>query len=256
VLSFWENQGLDLANPKNLALQLTDQFRETKRFVGIPADQLLRLPQPTTSEADRRAFYGKLGVPPEAKDYDFTGVPAPEGVTIDAGYLDGMRASFHKNHISKESATGLLADLYALEGQQRSQREAGEVARLELARAQLEREWGSNLTVNRAYAEIGQQKLGITNEMLESLRYAWGDYKALDLMRMIGASAVSEDELHTGSNASGAPTTQASAKSEIERLRTDQSFLARWLAGEKDAVDYMAYLHQIQTGVNPAFETP
>jgi hypothetical protein len=256
VLTYWNNKGYDLSNPKDFALQLTDQYRNAERHIGIPADQLLRLPQPTTSEADRRAFYGKLGVPAAANDYDFTAVPKPEGVDIDATYLDGIRAAFHKNNVSKDAASGIMADIYKIEAQQRSSREAGEIARLELARAQLEREWGSNLTMNRAYAEIGQQKLGITNEMLEGLRYVWGDYKALDVLRMIGASAVTEDELHTGSNGSGTPTTASSAQAEIDRLKTDQSFMSRWLAGEKDAKDYMAYLHQIQTGVNPAFERP
>jgi hypothetical protein len=256
VLTYWQNKGLDTANPRDFALQLTNQARNHERYIGVPAEQLLRLPQPTTPEADRRAFYDKLGVPTQAKDYDFTEVPIPEGVNVDGAYLDGMRQSFHKNNISKDAAAGLLSDLYALEGQQRAQREAADVVRLQQARGQLEREWGTNLEANKALATIGQKKLGINNEEFEGLCYVWGEYKALDVLRMIGASAVTEDDFKEGTHATGAPTTVSGAQAEIDRMRTDQAFVARWMAGQKDAVDYMKYLHQIATGVNPAFESP
>ena len=66
TLGWLQNKGVELANPKDALIRIADQYRSAERYIGVPADQLLRIPQPNASDADRRAFLTKLGVPATA----------------------------------------------------------------------------------------------------------------------------------------------------------------------------------------------
>src|SRR5438552_2036438 len=82
ILGHWQNKGWKIDDPKEIALAATKQAREAEKHFGVPADQLLKMPKPNAPPEDIKAFWGRLGAPAEAKDYDFAAIKDAAGQPI------------------------------------------------------------------------------------------------------------------------------------------------------------------------------
>jgi hypothetical protein len=253
TLGWWQNKGLELGNPKEFALHLTEQYRAAERHIGVPPDQLLRLPQANASEADRKAFWQKLGVPAEARDYDFSAVRFADGTELNQVFADGMRSAFAQANVSKDKAASIMNAIVKFEEGKEAAEAATFAANLEAERAKLNVNWGSNKDFNLLTAMNGARRLGITDEQVNALRSTLGEYQTMEMFRRIGA-ATTEDTFVEGSQATGAPTTLAAAEAEMARLQQDDAWVKRLLAGEVEARRQFEGLTQQITGVNPALE--
>ena len=109
TLGFWQNKGYDVTNPKALAEKLTEQYRAAEKFIGVPPDQVVRMPKADAKPEDLRAFYERLGAPKEAKDYDLTAVK-------DATIAESLRAIAHERGLPKDAVTAVAAKAGALQG--------------------------------------------------------------------------------------------------------------------------------------------
>lgn len=106
--------------------------------LGVPADQLLRLPK-AKDEKGWAELYDKLGRPKEAKDY---GITPPDGVAADPALMNGYLEAAHKAGLSKGQATALFAWYNgAGEAMTTQAKEAAAQAQTE-ATASLKSEWG------------------------------------------------------------------------------------------------------------------
>src|SRR5882757_3914264 len=74
VLGFWQNKGLPLDNPKDFGVKFTELYQGAEKFIGVPPDQIVKLPKSDAKPEEISAFRQRLGVPVEAKDYDFSSV--------------------------------------------------------------------------------------------------------------------------------------------------------------------------------------
>src|SRR5262245_39394754 len=103
LVGHWQNKGYNLDDPKNIAIEATKQARELQKHFGVPADQILRLPN-ATDEAGWKTVHQRLGMPAEAKDYDFSAIKFADGTDLEAGFVDTMRTALHKAHVAKDAA--------------------------------------------------------------------------------------------------------------------------------------------------------
>jgi hypothetical protein len=253
TLGWWQNKGLELTTPKDFALKLTEQYRAAEKHIGVPPEQLLRLPQPNASEADRRTFWQKLGVPEKASDYDLSTVKFSDGTELDASFAETMRAAFAGANVAKDKATEIAKAIIRFEENRESAALASQELRLSAERAKMETQWGPNKDFNLLTAMNGARRLGITDEQVNALRSTLGEYQTMEMFRRIGA-ATTEDTFVEGSQATGAPTTVSGAEAELSRLQQDDAWVKRFLAGEVESRRQFEQLTQQITGVNPALE--
>ena len=71
LVGAWQNKGYDLTDPAKVAVETGKAWREAEKMIGVPRDQLVRLPHNTNDPAAWRPVWERLGAPKEAKDYDF-----------------------------------------------------------------------------------------------------------------------------------------------------------------------------------------
>ena len=253
TLGWWQNKGLELASPKEFALRLTEQYRAAERHIGAPPDQLLRIPQANASEADRRAFYTRLGVPATAAEYDLSTVKFTDGTELAADFVNTLRDAFAGANVSKDKAASIAQAIIRYEENIEAAGATTNQARIDAERARLEVNWGPNKDFNLLTAMNGARRLGITDEQVNALRSTLGEYQTMEMFRRIGA-ATTEDTFVEGAQATGAPTTLPGAQAEMARLQQDDAWVKRLLGGDVEARRQFEGLTQQITGVNPALE--
>src|SRR6516164_5806317 len=253
TLGWLQNKGVELANPKDALIRIADQYRSAERYIGVPADQLLRIPQPNASEADRRAFLTRLGVPSTAAEYDLSTVKFADGTELAADFVTTLRDAFASANVAKDKAAAIAAAIVRFEEAKEANAVASNDLRLAEQRGLMERNWGVNKDFNLLTAMNGARRLGITDEQVNALRGTLGEYQTMEMFRRIGA-ATSEDNFVEGSQATGAPTTLPGAQAELNRLMADDALGRRLTAGDVEARRQFEALIQQITGVNPAME--
>jgi hypothetical protein len=253
TLGWWQNKGLELGNPKDFALRLTEQYRAAERHIGVPPDQLLRIPQPNASEADRRAFYTRLGVPSTSAEYDLSSVKFADGTELADDFIHTLRDAFSAANVSKDKAASIASAIVRFEETKEANQAAATDLHLQEQRALMERNWGPNKDFNLLTAMNGARRLGITDQQVNALRDTLGEYQTMEMFRRIGA-ATTEDTFVEGSQATGAPTTLPAAEAELARLQQDDAWVKRLLGGEVEARRQFEALTQQITGVNPVLE--
>jgi hypothetical protein len=233
TLGFWQNKGIDAADPIAVATTLTKQYREAEKFVGVPAAQLLRLPKDASDEAGWNTVYQRLGAPADAKDYDFSSVKNAAGQAPDAALLDTIRATAASLRLPKDKAPDLAAAVVKHLDAVASERAAASAAKLTAEKAELAKSWGANAELNKLTAMQGAKRLGIDPETVATLENQVGYAKVMEMFRKIGAGT-SEDTFHDGGSGAN-PVTRESAQARLNELTNDQAWGKRLLAGDAAA---------------------
>lgn len=254
---FWAVKKYDIADPVKLTEALTRGYQNAVKMIGVPEDQLLRVPQANADTSDINAYWNKIGVPKEAKDYDFSEVKTSDGAELDPAFLDRMRASFHANRVTKENAAKIVKDVIAhLEENDRT--EAAELtATLQAQQEQLKRNWGNNAPANMVVAKGALDSLGRAAGLTpEQINAGWdaltkvggiGASYAMEMLRVAGARMGEHAFITppTGSGGDPAIMSRESAMAEINSLKTDRDFYNRLIAGNSEAKRKWENLHKV-----------
>ena len=73
--------------------QSRDQLRG---WMTANKDRILIQPKPDATEAEKAAFYQRLGRPAKAEDYDFKEIKFPDGSELDDGFTAMLRGAAFK----------------------------------------------------------------------------------------------------------------------------------------------------------------
>ena len=103
------NRGWDKLDPAKAAVEAAKAHREAEKYLGVPADRLVRLPANLTDPVEMKPVWQKLGAPAEAKDYDFTSVKDAAGQPIAAPLAEAIRATAFAANVPKDVATQIAA---------------------------------------------------------------------------------------------------------------------------------------------------
>lgn len=251
TIGHWDNKGWKKDDPKALVTELTKAWKGLEKHFGAPADQIIRLPKDTSDEAGWKAVRQRLGAPPEAKDYDLSGIKRADGSDLDAAFVDTMRASLHKAGVPKDAASEIVKAAIKPMDDAAAATLAARQAAAQAGRTDLQKEWGSNFEFNRLTAMQGAKRAAGSDEagakLIDSMEQAIGYKATMEFFRKIGAGT-SEDTF-VESSSSGNPTTLNGAKARIEELKSDPEWTARFLKGSKKEVDEMNNLMRLVVGV-------
>jgi hypothetical protein len=216
---------------------VVQSYTQLEKFVGAPADKIVRLPTETSTKEDLDAFYNKLGRPADAKGYE---LPVPEGQPRD--FADKAAAKFHELGLTKSQAK-VLTEWYNGEGAAVTQAQQEAKAQTNIAQQQaLKKEWGAGYDAQMSTARLGMQAFGVDGDTIDKLQDALGYDGAMKFMANLGAKA-GEGSFHGGGNGNfNGAMTPGQAQAEIKSLQADKEWTAKYLAGNKEAKDRMAQL--------------
>lgn len=246
TLGFWQNKGLDTADPKVLAAKLTEQYRGLEKHIGAPPERIIRLPDKTDDKAGWDGVWSKLGVPAEAKDYDFAGIKHTDGKDVDAALTDALRAALHTARTPKDRAPDVIKAVVKSLDDRATQEATVLAGKLAEEKATLAKNWGPNAEFNRLKAMEGARRAGVSPEGVAALENQIGYAATMELFRRIG-SGTSEDMWHDGNKGpAGHPTTLEGAQSQLKQLESDKEWGKRLRAGDAATVaQWTALTNQI-----------
>jgi hypothetical protein len=213
-------------------------YDELHRFVGAEkAGRGLVLPDPSKATPEElAAFRAKAasvdgGIPESPEGYGFKlpdDFPDPEF---------GKTAStlFHKHHVPKAIAEGLMQDFAA-------QVQAGEVARVqaeqkefEKQEADLKSEWGVEFEKNCEIAKRGMKRLGFTDEIIDALEAKAGFAGVIKAMHQAGIAVGEGKFIDGGSDGGNFAESHDTLIAKRLALYSDKAWAARFNANEPTA---------------------
>ena len=247
TLGAWDNKGWKKDDPRALVGELHKAWKAAEKFVGVPADQVLKLPKDASDEAGWVSVRQRLGMPAEAKDYDFTTIKRADGSAIDQTLADSLRAAMHKAGTPKDAAPEIIKAVVKNMDDAAAATAATRANTLKAERETLTKEWGNNFEFNRLTAMQGAKRLGVDEATVAKLESEIGYAKVMEMFRKIGQGTSEDTFVEAGS--SGNPTTLNGAKARISELKSDPEFTRKYLAGSKKEVDEMNALIALANGI-------
>jgi hypothetical protein len=232
TVGWMENRGLTAMDATEATKNAINGFRNAEKFLGVPKDQLLRIPDFTKAgEAELGEFWGKLGRPTDAKEY---GLKPLEGQPAD--YAEHMATAMHKAGVPKSMAAAL--DRANTEYLQRMG-EAAQAAKVDANKAQVEnlrKEWGEAHDAQLGLAKNAAAELGVNEAHLDALQDVLGYDGTMKLFASIGEK-FSEPAFHDGQGGGTdkGPMTPAKAQARIKELQIDPDWTAKYLGGNAEA---------------------
>lgn len=248
TLGHWDNKGWKKDDPKVLATELTKAWKGLERHFGTPADQLLKLPKDATDEAGWAAVRQRLGMPAEAKDYDFSSVKFSDGTELDQGFTDAMRGALHRAGVPKDAAPDVVKAVVGFMDAADQADATNRQATLTRERKALESEWGTNFEFNRVTAMQGARRAVGSDEaaakVVEAMQEALGYKATMEFWRKIGAGTTEDSFVDVQKG--GSVTTRNGAVARKAELEGDPDWVKRYIAGgAKERQEMNSLLEQI-----------
>lgn len=250
-------RGLADKDPAAAFLEAAKAHREAQAYIGVPKEQLLKLPKADAPPEEWDAVWQRLGAPKDASGYDFSTVKFSDGSEAEPAFVDFLRAQAAALHLSPENAQRLAAETVKFLETADATVSADEQAAATRALEQLRQSWGANydahkVIADRAYAAVmqaagfDQAKMTAAVQQLGSMV---GKVEAMQMLLAIGMK-MGEDQFVGGGGPGGNTTfyTKESAVARINELKQDSEFAKRWLAGGVNETKEMSNLHQIAYG--------
>lgn len=244
VLGFWQNKGLPLDNPKDFSVKLTELYKGAEKFIGVPPDQVVKIPKSDAPPEDIRAYYERLGAPKEAKDYDLSAVK-------DTSIAEAMRASMHDRGVPKDAATAVATAIAKALDSKSTSDTTVLAATLQEQKDALTKNWGDKFQYNHLQAIEGARRLGIDKEGVAALEKTIGYDKVMEVMRKIGAHTREDTFVERGAGGpAGDVTTTEGAQARKSELMADKAWVEKYNNGDPAAKREMTRLNQMITGVS------
>lgn len=240
ILGHIQNRGWDKLPAKDAIAQAVKAHREAEKLIGVPAEQILRLPKDINDKAALSTIYERLGAPKDAKDYDFSGVKFADGSEPEGEFLETVRGLAAKYHLSKDDAKGLAADLVKQIETDEGSETAAYQTKLDGEREALKQNWGANYNVNmivarNAFAKLMEGKDKATADAaMASLEKAVGYNTLMEMFRDIG-SRIGEDKFVRSDGTAGGALTKEQAQAQLKDLQNDQAWVAKFMKGDAEA---------------------
>ncbi len=233
TLAYVQSKKVDaLPNWTDAFKQVADFHKQAEAYIGIPADQRLRAPNPTDS-ASVNAFWEKFGAQTEPGKYDLSGIKFSDGTDLDPQFVTTVQTLAHKHHLPLEATQALAKDFTGfLEAQDKAEAEATQ-ARLTEQRTNLQKLWGPNYQANLALADLAAKRVGLDVDAAALLGEKVGVDKVLEALRKIGAATSEDSFVASNPNSQGAPPmTVIEGREKLNALQADKEFGARLIAGD------------------------
>ena len=239
--------GLDKLPADQALAKVLPMYRGAEQKLGVPADQILRLPGKDAKPEDWRQVWTKLGAPEKPEEY---GIQAPEGAQGE--FLKNAVGWFHELGIPKPMAAG-LADKWNGYVAAAQEAEIGKWnQRFDAEVAELKDAWGADYDKHFDLSNRVLRAAGFTPEQQQALEQALGPKVFRQAFAKFG-SMVGEHRFAgtEGQGQGGFGMSPEAARQRIVDLQKDQAWQTAYLAGDADKRAEMTRLHEIAHGTQP-----
>lgn len=234
------SRGLADKDPSAAFLEAAKAHREAQAYIGVPKEQLLKLPKADAPPEEWDAVYEKLGYSKNADDYKLADLKKADGTDADDAFKDFVRAQAAELKLSPAATARLAAETLKHIESGAAARTADETAAATKAMEQLRQSWGPNYEANKviadnAYAAM-MQAAGFTQEQMtaaiKNIGEAMGKAETMQLLLAVGQK-MGEDKFIGGGGPGGGlgPRNAEQAKARLDELKKDSSWTQRFLAG-------------------------
>lgn len=255
-----QQKGWDISAPDKAFAAAAQAFMGAERLIGHPPEKMARIPELSAQPAELDAFWQRLGMPKEAKEYDLSTVKRG-GNPLEDSLAEVFRTAFHGNRIPKEAAAPIAqavmkfldeADATAATARQSKTTEQQEA---------LKKSWAHNYDVNMAVAKIGFTRLAAAagldektaKEAVDAISQLSG-VGAANVMKIfqVAGSKMGEGSFISMPKPGGGelPMTREAAQAEIATLQQDTGFRQKLLNGDVTSNQRWTQLHRIATGAH------
>lgn len=248
-------KGLDKLEPGAAAAQALTMYHAAQKMIGVPPEQLLRVPKDAADPAYNDVYNRIVGMnmPKDPTEYKFDGIKFRDGTDLDETDATFVRDIAVKYKLPVNTARGIAADLAAradtmADGETNSSaatKGANEVA--------LRRHWGTEYEVRTYHADRGATAAGMPASVMEYIKSLpeAEHVPAMEALYKIGNSLREADVLRGGGNTPRDPTqgmspTEATAK--LTELKQDSNWVNKMLAGDTEANEMFQKLTRIMVG--------
>jgi hypothetical protein len=231
------------ATTKNWATQ-EDAVRShlnLEKLIGVPQDQLLKLPKSDAAPEEWNPIYDRLGRPKTADEYK---LEVPPGA--DAEYTKHVAKIMHEQGLTVKQAQAVVkGESEFIAKAVAAQTEVSRVAAV-AEKLSLDKEWGAAGEKNYQIARAAAKTFGITGEQIDDLQDSMG-FKATMLFLHNLGSKIGEDGFvaASGGGAFNGALTPAQAQARIAALKGDKEYVKKFLAGDVGAKNEMRALHEM-----------
>lgn len=247
TVGYLQNRGWDSKSAEEVAFEAIKAHREAERHIGIPANELLRIPK-AGDEVATKAFWGRLGAPDDAKGYDFSGVKFSDESPLEDAFVQEWANELAGAHVPKDVALRLTQKMVKMMENGETADAAERTAKLAEEKANLARDWGRNKDANMLIAKNAVAKLGISPDAVAALENQIGYKSVMDMFLKIGQS-IGEDKFITNSgSATSGVMSREQAMAKLADLKADNAWTKRYLDGGAAEKREMAALHAIIVG--------
>lgn len=257
IQNYISSRGLADKDERAALLETIKAHQEAQSFIGVPKEQLLKLPKPDAPPEEWDAVYEKLGYSKNADDYKLEGLKRADGSDVDDGFKDFVRQQAAELKLSP-TATAKLAESLLKHNESATQAQtAAQQADATKALEQLRQSWGANYEANKVIADNAYAAMmkaaGFTQEQMtaaiQKIGESVGRAEAMQMLLAVGQK-MGEDQFIGGGGPGGnlGPRNAEQAKARIEELKKDSTFTQRWLQGGAAEVKEMNDLHTLAFG--------
>lgn len=252
-----QTRGWDKLDPAAAALEAIKGHVAATRMVGVPENQLLRLPKEGDSEGWRQVWQ-RLGAPADPKGYEFEGIDLAGDSGATNSFTDAMRQLAASLNLPKTAASEVAKGVQKWLTERVASAETEVADNLQSAERAIKANWGREFEHFQYVAKQGeqalQQRLGERlgpqlGEALQTLReQGYGELVA-ELGRVVGAGLMEDRGGGSSTNPGGQiRMTVEMAQSRMAELMADKQWRARRLAGDTDAKKEFDQLVRILAG--------
>jgi len=250
-------RGLADKDPVAAFQEAAKAHREAQAYIGVPKEQLLKLPKADAPPEEWDEVYKRLGYSANADDYKLDGLKRADGTDADDAFKDFVRAQAADLKLSPAAAAKHAEAILRHTEAGSAAQTAAQVADATRALEALRQSWGPNYDANKviadnAYAAI-MAAAGFDNAQMttaiQRLGETAGRAETMQMLLAIGQK-LGEDRFVGGGMAGGAlgPRTADQAVARIAELKADSTWVSRYLAGGQNEVKEMNNLHTLAYG--------
>jgi hypothetical protein len=254
VVGVLQQRGLaDKPAPEVLA-NLVKAHAEAERLIGAPANEIVRWPK-DSNDPNWANIRARLGVPTDAKEYDFSTIKTPAGADLDPEYVERIRTTAAALQLPKDQALALAKTIYEHEYNAQAKTTADRNAKIAAEDVALKTTWGPNYEANKlAATNIAKSMLvksGMTMEdaanAVNALEQQVGGAKTMEMFRAFSRMANEDtfvDPVNPGGGPKGVMSYQEAVATKAALMR-DEAFGAKWNSGDMAARNQLAALDTI-----------
>ena len=232
------------------AADVVNGYRELESLRGVPADRLLKLPDPASATADDyNHVYTALGRPENADGYD---IKLPDGAPeVLQPRVDAFKQKAFELGLNPEQANALAAWDSQFMGTFSEEATANRNVQNQNDIVELRRDWGAGFDRKMRTVDAAQVAFGLHSDEISAIDNVLGRKRTLSLLADIG-SRLGEDSLDDERGGGGVKKfgamTPAEAEVEIGRLKMDDAFMQKYRSGNPDAAARMDDLFRLKHG--------